>query len=182
MKFEKRGDVTPEESVSSPVTPSPEPEKKPQNKKPVIVYIMIMFIVAFLLMAMSFFMHQRSNNEVLGELQDSFNAMQAVQSTQEKVIALQEELADAQDQIDKLDTELGNARKETETANTVSKALLELYTLQQQYANQDYESCKATMSRMESAKLVELLPTEPVNEATAPSLRYQQLKEAVLAK
>ena len=177
MKLEKRGDFTPEEPAS---TPSAGAEKK--SKKPVIVYIMILFIVAFLLMAMSFFMHQRSNNEVLGELQDSVNAMQAVQSTQEKVIALQEELAQAQDHIDDLESELADNREEAEEANAVTRALLELYTLQQQYATQDYEGCKATMDRMEAAGLVELLPAEPVNEATAPSVRYQQLKEAVLAK
>ena len=177
MKLEKRGDFTPEEPTSTPAAGA---EKK--SKKPVIVYIMIMFIVAFLLMALSLFMHQRTNSEALGELQDSFNAMQAVQTTQEKVIALQEELAQAQDHIDDLETELSDNRKDAEKAAAVSQALLELYTLQQQYATQDYEGCKATVDRMETAGLVELLPAEPVNEATAPSVRYQQLKEAVLAK
>ena len=64
MKFEKRsGDAE---------TPAPAPEDKPSTgKKPVVISIMILFIVAFLLMALSFLMHQRSNSEVLGELQNS---------------------------------------------------------------------------------------------------------------
>ena len=70
MKFEKR-------SGDEAETPSSAPEETPSTgKKPVVIYIMILFIVAFLLMALSFLMHQRSNSEVIGELQDSVTAMQ----------------------------------------------------------------------------------------------------------
>ena len=63
MKFEKR-------SGDEAETPSSAPEETPSTgKKPVVIYIMILFIVAFLLMALSFLMHQRSNSEVIGELQ-----------------------------------------------------------------------------------------------------------------
>ena len=62
MKFEKR-------SGDEAETPSSAPEETPSTgKKPVVIYIMILFIVAFLLMALSFLMHQRSNSEVIGEL------------------------------------------------------------------------------------------------------------------
>ena len=70
---------------------APEPPKK-NDKKPVVVYIMILFIVAFLLMALSFLMHQRSNSEALSELRNSVTAMQEVQSFQEKIIDLQEQM------------------------------------------------------------------------------------------
>ena len=60
MKFEKR-------SGDEAETPSSAPEETPSTgKKPVVIYIMILFIVAFLLMALSFLMHQRSNSEVIG--------------------------------------------------------------------------------------------------------------------
>ena len=84
MKLEKRSSGEAEET---PV------QETPSGKKPVVVYIMILFIAAFLLMALSFFMHQRSNTEALGELQDSVSAMQEIQNTQDKVIQLQEELS-----------------------------------------------------------------------------------------
>ena len=74
----------------------PVQEEKPAKSKPVVVYIMILFIAAFLLMALSFLMHQRSNTEALGQLQNSVSAMQEVQANQEKIIELQEELNDAQ--------------------------------------------------------------------------------------
>ena len=79
MKFEKRTDG---EQIPS----SPQEDKPSAGRKPVVIYIMILFIVAFLLMALSFFMHQRSNSEVLGELQDSVSAMQEVQATQDQII------------------------------------------------------------------------------------------------
>lgn len=86
MKFEKR-------SGDEAETPSSAPEETPSTgKKPVVIYIMILFIVAFLLMALSFLMHQRSNSEVLGELQDSVTAMQEVQATQDALLDLQNQL------------------------------------------------------------------------------------------
>ena len=78
MKLEKRssggeGDMPPVQ------------EEKPAKSKPVVVYIMILFIAAFLLMALSFLMHQRSNTEALGQLQNSVSAMQ--ESTARSIIA-----------------------------------------------------------------------------------------------
>ena len=85
MKFEKRTDG---EQIPS----SPQEDKPSAGRKPVVIYIMILFIVAFLLMALSFVMHQRSNTEVLGELQDSVSAMQEIQSTQDALLDLQDQL------------------------------------------------------------------------------------------
>ena len=73
MKLEKRS------SGAEQAPAADSQETTPKGKKPVVVYIMILFIVAFLLMALSFMMHQRSNSEVLGELQDSVSAMQEIQ-------------------------------------------------------------------------------------------------------
>lgn len=175
MNLEKRGDGAQE--------PSPAPENTtPPSKKPVIIYIMVLFIVAFLLMALSFIMHQRSNTEVMGELQSSVNAMQAVQATQEKVIALQDELAKAHEEIAKLEDEKEESHAVLADAERDMDALLELYTLQLQYSNHAYEDCKATIVRMEEEKLVERLPKDPIHDATSPFERYAQLKEAVSAK
>ena len=91
MKLEKRGSGNPA---------GPMEEDEPKEKKPVIIYIMILFIAAFLLMTWSFFSHQRSNTEVLGRLQSSMTAMQEVQELQDQVIALQKELAEAQEAAD----------------------------------------------------------------------------------
>ena len=92
---------------------------------------MILFIVAFLLMALSFLMHQRSNSEVLGELQDSVSAMQEIQTTQDALLDLQGQLDDAQDTIDELESQAEASSQELTDAQQEAEALLALYTLQQ---------------------------------------------------
>ena len=170
-------------AAQEPATPSaaqPADSPKSRDKKPVVIYIMILFIAAFLLMTLSFFMHQRSNTEVLGELQDSVNAMQAVQQTQEKVIELQEELSDTQDQLDALQAEKDASDEALLAANRELDAMIGLYSLQQSYLTEDYDTCRNILQSMEDQGLPELLPDEEPSGATAPSLRYQQLKEAIL--
>ena len=80
MKFEKR--------AAAGETPT-EQEPQETGKKPVIVYILILFLAAFLLMFLSLLAHQRSNSEALGKLQNSVSAIQEIQATQEQIIELQ---------------------------------------------------------------------------------------------
>lgn len=101
MKLEKRSGGSPAEPVE---------ENADKGKKPVVIYIMILFIAAYLLMAWSFASHQRSNTEALGRLQSSVTAMQEVQDLQDQVISLQKELAEAQREL----TETQGALKELE--------------------------------------------------------------------
>ena len=174
MKLEKRSSGEAEET--------PLPQEEPHSKKPVVVYIMILFIVAFLLMALSFLMHQRSNTEALGKLQNSVTAMQEVQAVQDKVIQLQEELDKTEDQMDELNQQLQERDAAVADAAKDADALLALYTLQQQYAAGAYDSCRETMQRMEDDNLVERLSKDSIDGVTSPAQRYQQLKEAVLNK
>lgn len=181
MKLEKR---------SSGETAQPqETDVRPTGKKPVVVYIMILFIAAFLLMALSFLMHQRSNSEALGQLQNSVSAMQEVQSTQEKIIQLQEELAQLEKELDSREDALQAALDDAaslqercdETEQTLD-ALTALYCLQQKYSARDYESCREIIQDMEANGWPVCLPTGAGDGVTPPSERYEELKEAVEAK
>ena len=87
---------------------------------------MILFIVAFLLMALSFLMHQRSNSEVLGELQDSVTAMQEVQATQDALLDLQNQLDEAQTTIDALESSAEETDAALAEAQRENQALLAL--------------------------------------------------------
>lgn len=180
MKLEKR---------SSEGTAQPqEMDKQPIGKKPVVVYIMILFIAAFLLMALSFLMHQRSNSEALGQLQNSVSAMQEVQATQERIIALQEELAQAEkaldDQKGSYEKSLQSANDEADACRELTEALTGLYCLQQEYSARNYESCQGIIQQMEDNKYPSLLPgnVSAGSSITPPSERYQELKEAVAAR
>lgn len=167
--------------------PIPEEDTPSSRKKPVVVYIMILFIVAFLLMALSFLMHQRSNTEALGELQHSVSAMQEVQAIQDKIIQLQEELADAQDTVDALQDQAeadALARQalqdQADALQDQAAALTALYCLQQSYSARDFDVCRELIQTMESQGYPALLPDQVSGgEITPPSQRYLQLKEAI---
>lgn len=154
------------------------PQESAGGKKPVVIYIMILFIAAFLLMALSFFMHQRS----LGELQNQMTDLQAVQATQDENLRLQEQLDKLQKQIDAQEEE--NAQKDVSLGLMQDRqdALLSLYTLIQQYAAGEYDSCRQTIQAMEDAGMPELLKElTTADGVTTPAQRYQELKEAVIA-
>lgn len=182
MKLEKRGSGSEDGDIT------PIQEDKPARSKPVVVYIMILFIVAFLLMALSFLMHQRSNSEALGELQNSVSAMREVQAVQERVIDLQEELAEVNNQLDQAIIR-AEAAEEESTANQAERdmferqneALLALYQLQQHYSARELDACQKLITQFEMG-LADALPKEDTSGVTPPAERYQELKEAVEAK
>lgn len=182
MNLEKR--TNGEESAA------PTPKEPARSKKPVVMYIMILFTAAFLLMALSFLMHQRSNTEALGKLQNSVTAMQEVQAFQEKIIDLQEQMTDLQEELDALHDEVNSQDAENEALEQSLRAsqkeidaLVHFYTLQQQYLTKSYEGCQATIDTMEAAGLDDALPNvAAAEEVISPAERYYQLKDAVAAR
>ncbi len=191
MKLERRSDT------GEPLSPAPEenPSSGPDGKKPVIVYILVLFTVAFLLMIWSLFSHQRSNTEAIGRLQGSVSAMQEVQELQDRVIQLQEELAEVKEQLEQeqeaAETAAAAARDgagalltERDSLEAQVAALTALYRLQQLYAARDLESCEAEISALGSGSLLDSLDAVSREwdwDVTPPSERYLELKEAVSA-
>lgn len=173
MKLEKRSEGGPVE---------PEEPTGPKGKKPVVVYIMILFIAAFLLMAWSFASHQRSNTEALGKLQSSVTAMREVQDLQDQVIALQKELADAEKRVKELEEQSAAQQNALESQERQREAMVRLYRLQQQYSAGDYAACRQILNEMESQGLADHFPRLSDGSVTRPEDRYQQLKEAVEAR
>ena len=176
MKLTKR-------SSGGPV--EPEEDLTPKGKKPVVVYIMVLFIAAFLLMAWSFASHQRSNTEAIGQLQSSVTAMQGVQ---DRVISLQEELEEAREQVDSLEREVSLREYELEASKRQHMAASRLYTLERLYRQENLESCRKVIDSMEEDNLVAglndtLTDFERELGLTVSSRdRYQQLREAVEAR
>ena len=168
---------------------SEEQQKKPRNEKPVVTYIMILFIAAFLLMALSSLMQQRSNDEAFGKLEHSLSNMQAIQAHQEQIIDLQKQLKSAEEEQDALLEGIAALEQRVEDDKFAvaqeqirAHAMLGLYNLQQNYLNLEYDACLEIVDYMESNGLVGVLPDKAIDDATSPAVRYGQLKEAVLAK
>lgn len=173
MKLQKRSD-------GGPVEP-----QENTGKKPVILYIMILFIAAFLLMAWSFASHQRSNTEAIGRLQSSVTAMQGVQN---KMLGLQDELEEARRNIEELEREASLRDSERQAYDRQYQALANLYDLERLYRQENLEGCRKVIDRMEAEDLVVCLSDNlPLSEqglgiTVSNRERYQQLKEAVEAR
>ena len=97
-------------------------ETKPKQK-PVYIYLVAMFAVALLLMSLSFFMSHRSNQEVMGELQQNVNSFQLLQEAEErnaelleKVSQLEKELDEQRDAMSELQQQVEDLKKELEEA------------------------------------------------------------------
>lgn len=179
MKFEKR-------AADGPSSPESGTQEE-SGKKPVIIYILILFLAAFLLMFLSLLSHQRSNSEALGKLQSSVSAIQAVQ---EENIALQKELNEAKQQLENTtaDYEAQTAllHDDLQAERLKADAMMSLYLLQQSYSAEAYETCLQIIQTMEENGQAEALPTENTGDGTlypdscaAPAALFQQLKEAV---
>ena len=173
MKLEKRS------SGAEQAPAADSQETTPKGKKPVVVYIMILFIVAFLLMALSFVMSQRSNREDLGQLHDS--VIQEIQSTQDQILDLQKQLSVAEEDQAELESQLEEAQKSAEDAQLKADALLALYTLQQQYSARELDACRETIQSMEDSGQPALLSRDAIGSVVSPAQRYQQLKEAIMS-
>lgn len=179
MKLEKRSDPSSAGAAEEPVE-----QEGGKGKKPVVVYIMVLFIAAFLMMAWSFASHQRSNMEALGRLQSSVGAMQEVQELQNQVIQLQKELSAAEKRVEELESEAEYQQSVQETRERELEAMNLLYALQQRYSAQNYEACREIIDRLETDSLCGALSDsqDGPDHVTSPAERYQQLKEAAEAR
>ncbi|MDY3280879.1 hypothetical protein [Dysosmobacter sp.] len=194
MKIEKRtAGFTEEEleeqnAAGEETEVSQQPEEVPAGrKKPVLTYILILFIVAFLLMAMSFAMHQRSNTEAMTQLQSSVNAIQETQRTQEKIIEVQDALRQKEEELEALEQSTAQEReaqqKQIDAQRRQIDALTNLYSLQQAYSARDFDTCQAILRLMESSGQVTVLSEITAQSGiTPPAQRYLQLKEAIEAQ
>ena len=176
MKLEKRSSGSPEEPIKN---------TEAKEKKPVVLYIMVLFVAAFLLMIWSFASHQKSNTEAIGRLQSSVTAMQGVQ---DRMIGLQDELNAAQEEIHELERQAELRDSEMEAYNRQYMALSRLYTLERLYRQENLEGCRKVIDSMEAEDLVVCLSDNlPLSDrelglTVSPWERYHQLKEAVEAR
>jgi len=170
--------------TETPEKESPAPAKKGGQ---VLGYIMILFIAAFLLMTLSFLMHQRSNTEAIGKLEHSFSStIDDLQSLQERIYFLEDEVSSKTAALKEAETALEEKSAALESSLVQQAAMTNLYCLQQKYSNAQYAACMALIESMEASGLADALPSTPLDteqgSVTAPYIRFHQFKAAVQAK
>lgn len=169
-----------------------------RGRSHVLIYILILFIAAFLLMTLSFLSHQRSNEQVLGQLHTNVSSLEKLQSALEENVRLQEQVDVQKFQLEELRKELAlsesaqsqltekiaaleialaQQQKELETLQKTASAVDALTQLQQQLLSGDSAACRKIITDMETAGLDKLLPSSPtIPGGISPQQMFQQAK------
>ena len=155
MKIEKRGEVSEQENTTAAV-----PEQAPGKHKPVLVYLVILFAIAFLLIIASFAMNQHSNDKVLQELQGQVETLQQLQNTEEKYHEAMAKNEELKQQIE----ELTLANKEAAEAH---QALELVWQLENLYADGKLDECRSILSELKKDDLYLLLPPDTSEDEKA---------------
>lgn len=184
-------DITPEE----PRTSRPAPRKRSQKRKaPVFTYLIILFLAAFLLLAMSYFMQQRKLEGMdasLAGLKESVSAMQTVEAMQEDNANLRTQVADLEKQLEEITAErdslslsLERSQSAADDLNKQTIALEWLRQIQNNYDRKFYRYARPMIQQFNAYGLEPYLPTvSTVNsdelETEAPADAYQRIVEAL---
>jgi len=184
MKLEKRS-AAEEAPVAEAAEPTAEETSVPSlpagRQKPVYVYIAILFAAAAMLIVISLLMHRHSNEEVIGELHSSVNALEALQESQLLNIDLQNEIEEKDDAIAALETQISDLSAAAEEDAAVIEALQWLAIIEQQYGMEEYDTCFESIEKFKLSGTVDYLPTDNTLTETAvsPAERFAIIDEAV---
>lgn len=190
-------DITPEGAFPPDEPPKSSPRKRSSKRKaPVFTYLIILFLAAFILLAMSYFMQQRKlegMDESLAGLKESVSAMQGIQSLQEENDQLRTQVEELQQQVkaltqerDELEASRDTYKKGWEQSAYQAIALNWLREIQSLYEKQYYRYARPLIQEFEAYGLKEYLPTTPIssNEVAdltieAASATYQRIVDAL---
>ena len=150
------------------------PKVSSKKSKPVTVYLSVLFVVALLLLVMSFFMQQRSH-QALEDLTTSMEESQAAATLQMDNQRLQYELDQAKGTI----TQMEETQKELEAqADELEKQAqaLEWLRLIEEAVRTSYGQARELVDQFEENDLPDYLPTESVVEgAKSPADTYKDI-------
>lgn len=172
----------PEKAAQDPAKAQPGTEKR--HKRPsVMLYLVILFAAAFLLMAWSYVIQQRANHETMSDLEESSSALENVIQENEDLKAqaaeLERQLADAQDQLDTLSDTISDQEQVLEQT---CQAMDYFWQVNEAYVRGRYTLCRELITAMEDTSngqtpLKDYLPTESTtnNDRFSPADRYQEI-------
>ena len=148
--MKKRGDA-------AEFFPHPVPQQNAPAHKPVVKYLVILFVIAVALILASFAMNQHSNAKVLQELQGQVETLQQLQTTEEKYREAMTENESLKQQIDALTT------KNEESAK-VQQALELVWQLERLYTSEKHDECRSVLKELKKDDLYLLLPPDTSDE------------------
>lgn len=160
---------------------------KPGSERSVLIYLVVLFAAAFILLLLSFLMQQRSHEEAIDGLKQSVTTMQSVQEVYEENTALAEQLEQLEEQLRAQENEIsgleqGNAllQNEKEHLERSAQAMDWFWQINEAYVRGRYTLARQLIDQM-GAELPQYLPTESITdtERFSPYDRYQEIYEAL---
>ena len=169
---------------------------RPNHKRSVTNYLMILFAAAIVLLLFSYLMQQRSTSEqALSGIQQSISAMQSAQDLYEENSSLKDEINTLDDQIDQLEDQLSQVQDKIDRQNKENNALQQqvmdlqksnqamdwFWQIDEAYVLGRYTLCRELITQLNAAGLTEFLPRSSItaNRRFSPYDRYQEIYDAL---
>lgn len=192
-----------DEPRSRPDATRPDAPPAPnQRQRPALVYLVILFAAAFVLLLFAYLMQQRNSAEILGNLSELRSSMGNIQSIdqlveenrtlREKNQALEDTVESMKETIENLTgqvTELDAARRtqnlnleqmadQLEAQENTLRAMDLFWQLNKAYIIEDYDLCRELIARLRDHKgtdLTSFLPEGSDGSEDSAARRYREI-------
>ena len=164
----------PKDPNKPPVPGEEKPTTERERMKKVYTYVAILFTVAFLLILWTFFMNQRSINEIKDGNTALQSTLQQNDSLEAHIAELEEQLANSEEDTKALDETVGLQYNQLRALDW----LLEIDTA---YNTGDPDAAKDNIRTFEDPGPAAFQPKEPLrtavtgDDAPSPAARYQSI-------
>ena len=165
------------------------PKTEAERQKKVYKYVGILFLVAAILIAWSFLMTHRSNQQVLSELKESTSTLQNAFDKNEElsaqVDALEAQLTETESRLQGALAANSVYEESAANAETVLTAMDYLRGIEREYAAKRYNAARTLIEAFEDNGLASYLPatalhTDPDgSDAVSPAESYQSIVTAL---
>lgn len=179
MKIETRGGGGTE---TPPIEETASSSGKDQTgkQKPVLLYLIILFAIAFGLILFSFVMQHRSNTELLRQMQTQADTLQMLQVIEEKYDDALAEIATLKDTVDDLTAENEDIRTQADRHLRGETALTLLWQLNAQYESGAGEDvCRPILEQLQEDELFQALPNTAPQGVESPRAAYDRIAAAL---
>ena len=163
----------------------PQEQQRPARKRraSVFSYLIILFVVALALLALSYFMQQRNLaglDQSLDDLKQSVSAMETAQEVQQENLELRQQVEELTEAADRLTQEAASAAQERDQLQREAQALDWLWRIQQLYSTRYYTACRGLIEQLQEAGLEDALPdTSPLEGEHSAREQYQSIVDAL---
>ena len=166
----------PKDPNKPPVPGEEKPTTERERMKKVYTYVAILFTVAFLLILWTFFMNQRSINEIKDGNTALQSTLQQNDSLEAHIAELEEQLANSEEDKKALDETVGLQSNQL-------RALDWLIEIENDCRAKELDEAKENIRAFEKEGAAEDLPTEALrtsitgDDAPSPATRYKAIVE-----